>query len=238
MRKRGKPAARQLTDRDQQIMLRIGEGGLLTFNQIKNLYWPEAKDQTAIDRLTQLVKAGYLLDYQRRLDPRPGQPPTPVYTLTKKGAASFEKLVQQRLSVGLPAAHEIKQQVLAQEARIKLEQQLAERGAKLLQWRNEHELRGDAIRQKMKNKRALGFGKLADIADAAATIQEADGTTQQLDIEIDGQYYGQMLKDKISKFGRGGKPVLWVSPSAARAERIQTEANQAGAENITVMALS
>lgn len=234
MRKRGQPAAKQITDRDRQIMLRIGEGGLLTFSQIKHLFWPEAKEQTALDRLTQLVKAGYLLDYQARVGQRPGQPLTPIYVLTKKGAANFEKLVQQRLSIGLPAAHELKQQILAQEARIKLEQQLTERGAKLLQWRNEHDLRGEAVRDKMKGKK-IGFGKMADIADAAAIIENADGTTEQLDIEIDGQYYGQMLKNKIAKFGRAGKPVLWVSAGAARAERIQSEIATTSAENISVM---
>jgi DNA-binding PadR family transcriptional regulator len=230
MGKRGKPAAKAVTERDLQIMARIGEGGLASFDQIKRLYWANAQDRTAHDRLTQLVKAGFLSCH--RLDPKHGG--HTVYTLTNKGANNFEKARAQRLMIGLPAANEIKQQLLAQAGRIAIERQLATQGQgdRLVEWRSERELRSEAA--KARNRRRP-FGNVADIADASMSVESADGTTTQTAIEIDGQYYGKMLTKKINSLAKSGQPVVWVTSGAGRGARIQSEVQQAGATNISVL---
>jgi len=59
---------------------------------------------------------------------------------------------------------------------------------------------------------------------------------QRIDIEIDGQYWGQMLKNKITKLGRTSQPTLWVTNSV-RAERIQNEIDrsESGAANVWIL---
>ncbi len=57
---------------------------------------------------------------------------------------------------------------------------------------------------------------------------------QRIDIEIDGQYYGQMLDNKIAKIAGGKLPTLWVTTSQ-RAERIKSEIVRTGPSNIGVL---
>lgn len=57
---------------------------------------------------------------------------------------------------------------------------------------------------------------------------------ERIDIEIDGQYYGQMLKTKVSKIASGNQPTLWVTTSQ-RAERIKSEIDKTGALNIWML---
>lgn len=228
MPKHGKPAAKKFTARDLEILQRIGEGGIASLTQIKNLYWPNAHERTAEDRLNQLKNAG-LLEAHRLDQQICGQP---VYTLTKKGASHFEKVLQQKFLIGLPAHHELKQQLLAQDARAVIEKQLTEQGAALVEWRGERELRSQAAKAR---SRSRPFGNIADIPDAAAVIESANGSTAELAIEIDGQYYGQMLKKKIAGIARSGQPCLWVTSGEGRGQRINAEVAQSGADNITVL---
>lgn len=62
----------------------------------------------------------------------------------------------------------------------------------------------------------------------------ADEAIQSVDIEIDGQYYGQMLRNKISTLARRNQPTIWVTKTG-RVGRIESEIRQAGATNIGVM---
>lgn len=77
--------------------------------------------------------------------------------------------------------------------------------------------------------------KQLDIADARAVIQNRDGAVQEIDIEIDGQYYGKMLEEKAASLGRSSRPVLWACSSPGRVASV-TRAVQ-GYPNITVMQL-
>jgi hypothetical protein len=51
-------------------------------------------------------------------------------------------------------------------------------------------------------------------------IANADGAITTLDVEIDGQYYGRMLRQKVAQYGQSGRPTLWVC-TANRAATVQ-----------------
>lgn len=52
--------AKQLTDRDMEILTDLARCRVLSASQIKNAYWPVAKERTCQERLERLIKAGYL----------------------------------------------------------------------------------------------------------------------------------------------------------------------------------
>ena len=226
-----KPKAKILTERDRQILQFVGQGGVARLDQLRRRHWPDAQEQTAHDRLDQLVKAGWLesqycdqaRDYNSGL----------VFTLTDKGAAHFTAAERKRFIIGLPTDREIHQQLVGQDTRLVLEQRLAERGQRLLQWKSERELRSefysDQARYNRKHGRAwntpapryTGRPRADDLYDAQALIEGSDGQERQLGIEIDGQYYGKMLAAKIASFtARPDQPIIWATTSRLRAERI------------------
>lgn len=76
--------------------------------------------------------------------------------------------------------------------------------------------------------------KNLDIADARVIVQMMEGAIQEIDIEIDGQYYGKMLQEKAASLGCSSRPVIWAC-SSGRVATV-TRAVQ-GYPNITVMEL-
>lgn len=52
--------AKQLTDRDKGILTDLARCRVLSSSQIKNAYWPEAKERTCLERMERLQKAGYV----------------------------------------------------------------------------------------------------------------------------------------------------------------------------------
>jgi hypothetical protein len=226
--------AKIITERDRQILEFVGRNGVAAIGQLHSRYWTNAKERTAQERLQQLVNAGYLL--RDSTDTR--QPGEIIYGLTRKGAGEFGRLEARRLTVGLPNRGEMKQQLQMQDTYTRLEKDLAGRGAKLVDWRNERELRGEQRREQIRTKgRSAGSRSrlnFEDIADGQAVIEQADGTLTQLDIEADGQYYGQMLKNKLTQLSRSARPTIWVTTGKRRAARIEREIEEAGITNIEV----
>ncbi|SHJ19219.1 Replication-relaxation [Desulfofundulus thermosubterraneus DSM 16057] len=52
--------AKQLTERDKAILTDLARCRVLSLEQIKNAYWPTAKERTCLERLQRLEKAGYI----------------------------------------------------------------------------------------------------------------------------------------------------------------------------------
>jgi len=224
-----------LTDRDREILKFIGQGGLASLGQLHLKFWLPAKERTAQARLGELIRAGYIASQQVHVREAGEQ----VFTLTRKGAAEFNDLERRSFIIGLPAHHELKQQLVGQDLRLAIEKELAERGLKLTDWQNERQLRSNQRRQEEHTRKAKGWVKAInseDIPDARAIIQSAEGVSGELDIEIDGQYFGKMLSEKIKSLAKSGRPMLWAT-SATRVGRIQTELGRIGATNIQVVAV-
>lgn len=218
----------------------IGTNGIASFKQLYIVFWPQAKERTCQERLLQLEKAGWIERHYVDTDRKRGEQ---VYTLTSKGAKEhFEEATRRRMMIGLPAPGELKQQLMAQDTRIVLERSLAEQGGRLVGWQNERELRSEAALARRKPL-SRAWGGLPDLNDARAFFttpsntenittttgnhNSGTGQVQSLDIEIDGQYYGQMLKKKIVSLARGNRPTLWVT-TPDRVRQIQRELTEAG----------
>ena len=183
--------AKVVTDRDKEVLRFVGQGGVASLNQIHRRHWTNAQERTAQERLHQLVRAGYLKrDYTHIR--KPGEI---IYGLTRKGADLFSVLQKDRFTIGLPTHNEMKQQLIAQETRLEIERQLAERGGKLISWHNERELRSQQRKEQLAQGKSFQSRlQLEDIADAQAVVADANGQETTLEIEIDGQYFGEMLK--------------------------------------------
>jgi hypothetical protein len=154
-----------------------------------------------------------------------------VFTLTPKGAKQhFSQVDRKFMITKLPAYNEVHQQLMAQRARFKLEEQLKNRGLELAGWLNERELRSQARRKLHPGARA--WGALGGVADAQASLVDpATGETSTLNIEVDGAYYGKVLLNKIKAIASAGKTTIWVT-TPDREKRIRSEISQAGADNL------
>jgi hypothetical protein len=224
-------AACHLTARDLAILRWVGRGGIAAASQLAGRFWPGCRATTARDRLRQLVQADYLA--RHTCDAR--RPGEVVYTLTPRGRRLFPPAEQRTLQIGLPAASARRQQLVAQDAYQYLEQEAHAQGGHLVAWQGEAALRSAFYR----NARASSYQVPAgptEIADAQVQIAGADGRTQIYDVEIDGQYHGQMLRKKLDHCGMGGRPTLWICAAPARAAHIRQAA--ARYPNIRVIALA
>jgi hypothetical protein len=196
----------QLTTRDLDILRWIGQGGVASLDQVARRFWEGKQPETALTRLRQLVKGGYLEAHVCDAL-RPGEL---VFTLTQRGRLEFDPSWRERLQIGLPSAGEIRQQLLAQDAYLALEAWAREQGAELVSWSSEREMRASFHRTRRSSIRRSRQVTAHDIADAQAVVLTADGERLLLDIEIDGAYYGKMLKDKAARLGKSGRTVIWV----------------------------
>jgi len=214
-----KRRAKVLTDRDRALMQFIGEGGVASVEQIARRHWTTGP-ANAENRLEQLRRAGYLQG--QTVDTRTPDQPERLYTLTKKGASSFDPTARRRLWVGMPSSRELRQQLMLQDVRIRLETQARSQGERLAEWHSERELRSEHNR--LVNS-ALTAGRAVpddlEIADARAVfVNEATGEVHELDIEADGQYFGKMLRSKVQRFGQRARPVLWSCEGAKRSANV------------------
>lgn len=209
-------AARRLTPRDLTVLHWIGQAGIAALDQVARFGWAGRRVYSVQDRLNQLVKAGYL--QSTTCDAR--QPGEQVYALTQAGWRLFTPQEREQLRIGLPAVKERKQQLLAQEAYLRLAAEARAAGGMLVAWRSERDLRGEVRRGQQATAHAPDSPVADEIADGQAVIATADGTTQEVDVEIDGQYYGRMLRQKAAAFGQGGRPTIWVC-TANRARAVQ-----------------
>jgi hypothetical protein len=237
--------ARQITERDKQIFRLIGQGQVASFDLLWWRFWRDtatgeiAKKATSRYRLEQLVTSGYLeatYSNARRAKEL-------IYCLTRSGARLLTPLEQSRLVLGFPGRSEMRQQLDAQDARYQLEGELVARGERLLDWKGERELRSQARREQMRQEAESGSNRsieelpgLPDLPDARILIEGSAAesyTRYSLDIEIDGEYYGQMLKSKVAALYQGsqqsGREVVWVTATSGRAARLNQEIARAGA---------
>ena len=225
-------AAYHLTARDLAILRWVGRGGIAAESQLSNRFWPGCRATTAHDRLRQLVKTDYLA--RHICDAR--RPGEVVYTLTPPGRRLFPPAEQRTLQAGLPTASAIRQQLVAQDAYLYLEQEAHAQGGHLVAWQGEAALRSAFYRAAHAGKRQARAARMTAIPDAQVQIAGADGRMWTCDVEIDGQYHGQMLRQKLDRCGTGGRPTLWICTAPRRAAHIRQAA--ACYPNIRVIALA
>jgi DNA-binding MarR family transcriptional regulator len=207
-------AASQLTERDRQILYSTGRTGIASRSQLARHFWPGKQEATANKRLAQLVKAGYLEStFSAARGPR-----EPIYSLTRKGCLLFDPSTRAKLQIGLPAQAARKQQLMAQEAYLWLVAAAQSAGGRLVGWHTEHELHAAWYLKHVKLRRNLLLEE--EVADAQAVIMTPDGACQEIDIEIDGQYFGASLRGKGARLGQQGRPTLWIC-SAPRADYLR-----------------
>lgn len=212
--------AKVVTDRDLALLRDIGQNGIATFGYIKAHYWPDQLRRTCRERLSQMEKAGWITKEYFSLR-KPGEL---TFSLTRLGAEHFTRPERQRFMIGPLARYEVRQQLDALDARVALIRQYEALGFRLLDWKNERELRS--------HQTSTAGEEIADCL--ASFVNDSTGQVVELDIEIDGQYYGQMLEKKIAALAGTLRPAVWAT-SAGRARRIRKAV--AGFPNIRVLVL-
>jgi len=248
--------AKKLIERDLLLFKFIGTNGIASVHQLHRLFNQLARAKvinatatvkftTCRARLAQLEAAGFLQRY--RIDTRVRGELT--FVITPKAAAEFTSQERKRFIVGLPAPHELYQQLIAADTRLMLEEQYAAEGFTLLNWKHERELRREQKLKQLqthttqfinplKSSAENGQGNSSmswkplgrksqsqlEIADAETTfINRETGEVRKLLIEVDGQYYGRMLRSKLTSFADTKKSLLWVTDSTRRAEHVRME---------------
>jgi hypothetical protein len=206
--------ASQLTERDRQILYWTGRTGIASRSQLARHFWPGKQEATANKRLAQLVNAGYLEStFSAARSPR-----EPIYWVTRRAWLLFDPSTRAKLQIGLPAQAARKQQLLAQDAYLWLTAAMQTVGGHLIAWHTEHELRAAWYLKHAKSSCNLLPDE--EIADAQAVIVTPDGAHREIDIEIDGQYFGTSLRQKATRIGQQGRPTMWIC-SASRAEYLR-----------------
>lgn len=214
--------AKQTTACDLDILRWVGANGVASLAQLAACFWPRCSPQTAKARLDQLGRTGLLdvhyVDVRRRGER--------VYTLTTEAVRLFSHVEQEHLVVGLPSLNILKHLLMANDARLLLEKQVRKDGGRLVQWITEGELRAQVCRRieaarrvSMGGSRGWGVSQPVqpvvpitseNIPDARAVLMLRDGEYVEVDIEIDGRYFGKMLTYKAAKLGASGSPVVWA----------------------------
>ncbi|MEI6044387.1 MAG: replication-relaxation family protein [Chloroflexota bacterium] len=210
--------------RDLKVLQFIGKGGIASISQIQTKFWPEAKERTCLERLQILKKEGLLTKQIVTSRKSEGEL---VFLITPEGSKLFSRSIQARFFHQITTA-EIKQQLLAQDAILKLEQELIVQGKVLVDWKQEREIRSLLKRQQKK-----GDTSQLEVPDAQATVRdETTGEIYKVEIEVDGAYYGKMLQSKINRFAASNKPTIWVTTSDRAAMIITKISNH---PNITLL---
>lgn len=219
--------AKVLTPRDRALLHFTGQAGLATISQIHRRHWPDCTEQAARDRLRQLQRAGYVQFKYTRVRGTAER----VCVLTRQGRDVFSPAERECLRVGLPPAAEQQQQILAQEVHVRLEQELTRQGGTLLNWADEHQLKGEVSRARHAARTTGTAPAVSECADARATVEIA-GQQQDITIEIDGKYFGKMLANKMHSLGSGAGRIIYVCTP----ERVRTiQAAVANYPNIEIM---
>jgi len=233
-----KAKVKKVMPRDLGLIKFVGQGGVSSLPQLHQVFTklsdrPTTQERTCRERLAQLEKTGYLqsqfVDVRTRGEL--------VFTMTEEGAKLFSKVERKRFIMSLPNHSELKQQLVGQDTRLVLEESLAKEGYRLVDWQHERELRS---RQKQTGKQQAGGGSSPpvptsayrgssrkkkktemDIGDARAVFVNSQGKDLTLEIEVDGQYYGKMLKNKLTYFANSGKETIWATDSTKRAAHVK-----------------
>ena len=210
-----------LTDRDLAILRWIGFGGIASLEQLAVRFWQSSNQiTTAKARLARLEGAGLL---RRAWCHKRGKPEL-VYTLTARGVKELPPIVQDRVRPGWPPSGEIVQQLMANDAQALIERELQPKGARIIEWRTARELRAEYGKEVARANYEGRNLPHTEIADAQIEIQAKDGSKTIVDIELDGQYFGRMLEEKMKGFGKQKSRRVWWVCTAARSNIISAAA--------------
>jgi len=193
--------------RDLDLLRVIGKSGIAAFEQLYTRGWDGKSRQTCANRLLTLKRAGLITMHYTtaRSDSRER-----VYALTRAGRDILPVEDRAGVRIGLAPKREHHQQLLAQDYRLLLEQRLAGQGARLVVWHDERELKSVQKRRQNQQPRGQRNDPAPECADAAAQIEYADGQQTVLTIEIDGHYYGKMLRNKMHDLAALNQPIVYV----------------------------
>jgi len=190
-----KAKAKQLTLRDKAILTDLARCRVLSAIQLKNAYWPEAKERTCFERLERLKKAG-LIQEQTISGERVGQY-LKVFCLDAKGkkwATGPEGGHDPKKVFTHPGkSDEILHQVRTNEIYFRLS------NSEKATWRI-----GDVI--ELERKTFRGGGGI-EVPDASYISDEGDEIFVEADI---GCYTSKQVRKKADSFA--DKKVLWVCP--------------------------
>ena len=215
-----------LHERDREIFRFVGEHETATFDQIRQKFWPgSTSPKTARDRLTLVYMEGFIMRYPYIFSPTGRS--IRRYSITRRAATLLEGVTTARLYVGKLIDREVEAALKGVAARLELER----RGYDVVGWISEREL-GRAQHRAIEAARMNGRLAMADaVSDGQALIRDGEtGAIRAIDVEIDGQYWGRMLDEKVAAFA--DRPVFWVCP-ASRVVRVTAAATP----NITVINL-
>jgi len=191
--------AKQFTDRDKSILTDLARCRVLSTNQIKNAYWPEAKERTCLERLERLQKAGFIKEQIV-----PGEKAgkyLKVFCLGDKGkkwATGPECGLDKKTVFTHPGkSNEILHQVRTNSVYYRLSSN--ERATYKI---------GDVI--EIERKVYKGGGGV-EVPDATFVNDKGDEVYVEADT---GSYTGKQVKQKVSSFG--DKKTIWVCPAGRK----------------------
>lgn len=194
----------RLTERDLKVLEWIGCCGGDELRHISARYWPLCKPHTADVRLMKLVTEGYLSVTRDRRDV------TRTFFLTEKAAKSLPGVSRLHLQIGVGPDVTRAQSRMLPMAISTIEANARAQGGELIYWRTEREVRAALLRRKVDNEEL-------SMADGQAVIRGADGRFHELNVEIDGEYYGKMLTEKLEKLTEHRQATLWCCTRARAA---------------------
>ncbi|WP_242868719.1 replication-relaxation family protein [Desulfotomaculum copahuensis] len=189
--------AKQLTVRDKNILTDLARCRVLSVNQIRDAYWPAAKERTCTDRLEQLEKAGYLKGHTVGAE-KPGTF-MKIYCLDTKGkrwATSPEGPGLDRSIVFIHPgkSNEVIHQIRTNQVYFRLSE------SEKATWRI-----GDALEIE---HGVFKGGSGMEVPDASYTSE----TGEEILVETDcGKYTPTQIKEKVSGFA--GRKTVWVCPA-------------------------
>lgn len=213
------------TIRDMQLFEFVGRVGSASLSLLQQRYWynkdylPGGRKyergaiypSTCQDRLTKLIKAGYLKSEKTMTR---GKEET-YYWITPKAIKHLyqkERIDEKRrnqLSARKIASSEVAHTLDIADYIHTLQTKGILKG-----YRHEHELKSLKVQ-----------GKLTHAADGAVLLHTAlsSHSPGMYLLERDGKYHGKMLQEKIAGYGRMSYNVIWLVRTKARYERIKRE---------------
>ena len=192
----------QPTERDRAVFRYIGERGVVNIEAIQQNFWAGRKVQTCRDRLTELVKGGYVQTATTDARGKAEQ----MYWLGRKAEKLFTAAERAGWVKGKPAQAEIGHVLTTREVLEQLQQKYT-----VTQVTNERTLKSEFKK-----------GGSVVLADGRCCL---DGVEHLL--EIDSPHYtGRRLRNKVAGFAKAGKPTLWVVNSPARLRTVSHAASE------------
>ena len=191
--------AKQLTDRDKNILTDLARCRALSMNQIKNAYWPDAKERTCLERLERLKKAGFI--GERTIPGEKAGHYMRIYHLEEKGkrwATGPEcGLDRKKVFTNPGKSNEILHQIRTNEIYYRLSE-----GA-----RATYKI-GDVIEIEKKVYKGGGGVKVPD-----ASFIDDEGKEVYVEADV-GSYTAKQVREKVRSFG--GTKTIWICPTGRK----------------------